>query len=345
MGSQKDATRETWMPMTMQKAGLSITATSMCNFFIFLIGHATQIPVVIEFTSIAAVTTVLMWACNRFMFPALLSFAWTDSRADAIDTSASKCAFLRPDKIMSNVGVRLIMVALMCIVFAVGAAGVPKMELGLQANDVAKAGSRLHKALGYRTGRFPTLPGTVYTRSFDFAKPQKQLEYQHTAEMVTKIGRKEGETKILEPNKIWTTPFFTWLQPSLAPPTAAGVPQSWGTPGAVAVSAACSTGNALTNGECGPKHGCTLGWVPAGVDGIPKLSTTPGGSDGLDYMDETECNGTDYKQSNSLNTRPLCKRMKKGYGNMASHRDWCMALPETEITGPVNSTEQQRQLD
>jgi len=345
--TQKGQTRATWMPATMQEAGLSITATSMCNFFIFIIGHATQIPVVIEFTSIAAVTTVLMWACNRFMFPALLSFAWTDSRAIAVDNSASKLAFARADKMMSGVVMRLLAVALMTIVFAVGAAGVPKMELGLQANDVAKSGSRLHKALELRTGRFPTLPGTVYTRTFDFAKPQKQLAYQHTAEAVTKIGRKAGETKVLEPNKIWTTPFFSWLQPSLAPPTAAGVPQTWGTPSATTVSGSCRTGNALTGGECGPKHGCTLGWVPAGVNGVPKLSTQPGGSDGLDYMDETTCTGSNFKPSNGLNTRPLCKRVKagQGYGNMASHTDWCMALPEAAITGPVDDAERQKQLD
>merc|ERR1711871_634700 len=87
--------------------------------------------------------------------------------------------------------------------------------------------------------------------------------------------------------------------------------------------------------------------VPAGIKGVPKLSTTPGGSDGLDFKDysaATACNGTDYKFSNGLNTFPLCKKVKKGYGSMENHTEWCMALPETEIMTVNNDADRQEQL-
>eukprot|EP00937_MAST-01D_sp_MAST-1D-sp2_P002283 g2283.t1 len=316
-----------WATSTMASAGPSITMTSITNFVIFLMVRVIGIPVVTSFATIAAISTVVIYLANLLMFPAVF-FMLAKS---APVPEGKQCVGVRPDTKMGSMGMKVAAIVVMVAVFAAGAGGVGTMDLGLQAGDVAQKGSRLSTAYDYRLGRFPVLPAYVNSRQYDLAPAANFLKLVSVSERTTKLE------KVLSPNVIWSSGFLGWLTPSSDDGKSNA---ALSIHGGLVANTACSVSNILTGGKCGPKYGCTVGWVEAGKNGVPALNSGEckgaDGCNGLDFKDYTNAVAPAlFTLSDPSNPNPACVKitaaMATSFVNDASKTDWCMALPETAV--------------
>eukprot|EP00937_MAST-01D_sp_MAST-1D-sp2_P000477 g477.t1 len=347
-----------WVEGVVEHAGPPVLLTSTTMFGIFVIVRVTRIPLVIEFSSIAAISEVFLFLTNMFLFPCLLRFAWTDSdpgrNAGYGVGNAFYCLAHAMFRAVHKLKVAQILTVL-CVVggcLSAGVLGFDEVIEGLHQKDVASTGTRFNTAVKHRFDKFQYLPCEITTRTYDLAPVYNQLNHVTLAEQVSTLDT------VLSPLKIWHHDMIRWANPDTA------------------TNSKCRPTDFFTRGQCGPARGCRRAWVKAGVGGMPSLydSTT---KKGLFYEDRTKpkvvipaipmaqstCKGRNvagkqpYPVVPAKWTKPdipICVRTAKSAtpadmadvhrykdlaaagiteADLAAHQDWCMVMPPKEVTG------------
>eukprot|EP00936_MAST-01D_sp_MAST-1D-sp1_P002724 g2724.t1 len=339
---QHSSSKRNWMEHTVVEAGPSITLTSVTLFVTFTFVRLIDIPVVIDFATVAAVCTLMMWFSNVVLFPCLLYHTF--------EGNPDRCASVRQDKVSDQhagnhfyccivrvLGLlhkyRLLQLVMLCAgasFLVSGGIGFEHMELGLHQMDIAPTGTRFRKAIEYRLDRFPFLPCSIKTRSYDFSTPANQLRYANVNERLTALDN------VIPRNSIWLANLYAWADANTTRNTG------------------CNPLNANTRGVCGPSVYCRTGWVKAGVGGVPRLYN-PATRTGMFYTDMTnatmptnttcsfDTHTNMFRAVPPQSSGALCRKTHKGDGPAdplvaerlskedKDHTDWCMALPQTPV--------------
>eukprot|EP00937_MAST-01D_sp_MAST-1D-sp2_P004924 g4924.t1 len=356
-----------WVEGVVEHAGPSVLLTSTTMFVIFLIVRATRIPLVIEFSTIAAVSEVFLFLTNIFLFPCLLRLAWSESdRGRDAGYGVGNAFYCLPHAVFRFVHKLKLaqIVTVLCVVggcLVAGGLGFDEVIEGLHQKDIAPSGTRFNTAVKHRFDKFQYLPSQITARTYDFAPAYNQLNHVMLAEQLSTLDT------VLSPLKIWLHDLVRWANPDRSTNSKCGA-------------------DFFTRGRCGPQltlnpvwgfeGDCRHAWVKAGVDGMPGLydNTTKKGlffEDRTDPkviipavpMDKSTCKGRNVPGKEpfpvvpakwTASGTPICVRTANSAtpaemadahrykdlaaagitaADLAKHQDWCMVMPRTEVRG------------
>jgi hypothetical protein len=310
---KEEHTAQRFVALTVARAGPSITLTTATNFMVFLMIGVIKIPIVVDFSRLAAVTAITLYITNLIIVPCCAAI-WYSTVSDARRNEAPKepcaCATSGVEGLLKGPKLFFALAAL-GITLCVGGAGFGEAVMGLNQQDVCPKGSRLEKMLETRLADYPFYPCDISTKATDFSTPAQQLKY---ASINERLGNLHN---VLNGNPTWLLMFYRWA-----------TPDATYNAGAPAPNALCASGHTMTGGNCGPKHGCVLGMVEAGKNGVPALNTELSGA-GLDFKDHSKPAGAQL--FDSANPYSVCNRYTTATNptGQASKKDWCGAMPKT----------------
>jgi predicted RND superfamily exporter protein len=167
-----------------RKAGASITASSATNFAAFCLGAITPIPAVRAFSIQVAMTVVCNYIAAVVIFPCLLLFdlqRHVDANPDAVgelehsskkageSSSTDGFSCVRCLGAFASIVFRMMCVALSAGFFAFCAAGIDKVKLGLDLEDVVPSSSYIYDYALNTRNYFATYQVSLVSSGVDFS--------------------------------------------------------------------------------------------------------------------------------------------------------------------------------
>jgi hypothetical protein len=256
------------MSKFMAEIGPSVTLTSITNVAVFLIASLIPIPLVSDFSLMAAVVMFYIWLLAVFVFPSVLALdemRRRGNRFDLICCLTSKQAGSEPNKqsMISNFVEKLYVpfvthpggvvasFALCIILIAVSASGIKDVEKDLQVIDVLKSSDPLRPAVEERFKKFGVYPWSITARNVDLRTPEMQMRFLAAYERV-----QQNVPYVPKTNQHPFHLFYQWSTPesvcNLTDPARSGCSNS-----------RCNADDTFSGGRCGPLYGCNFGFYPA----------------------------------------------------------------------------------